>query len=58
MATGAFLFYIRQGVGVGKAQQGTGRQCRIGCEYGLALFGGQAALDEAVDGIFLMDRVA
>mgnify|MGYP006993637006 CR=1 FL=1 len=29
-----------------------------GVNMGLALFGGQAALDEAVDGIFLMDRVA
>ena len=55
---GRSFFYIRQGVGVGKAQQGTGRQCRIGCEYGLALFVGQAALDEAVDGIFFVDPVA
>ena len=43
---------------MGKAQEGTGCQGRIGCEYGLALFVGQAALDEAVDRVFLMDCVA
>ena len=43
---------------MGEAKQGTGRQGRIGRKDGLALFIGQAALDEAVDGIFFVDRVA
>ena len=43
---------------MGEAKQGAGRQGRIGREDGLALFVCQAALDEAVDGIFFVDRVA
>ena len=43
---------------MGEAQEGTGRQGHIGREDGLALFVCQAALDEAVDRIFLMDCVA
>ena len=58
MQRGRSFFYIRQGVGVGEAQEGTGRQGHIGREDRLALFVCQAALDEAVDGIFFVDRVA
>ena len=43
---------------MGEAKQGAGRQGRIGRKDGLALFVCQAALDEAVDGIFFVDRVA
>ena len=43
---------------MGEAKQGAGRQGRIGRKDGLALFVCQAALDEAVDGIFFVDPVA
>ena len=43
---------------MGEAQEGAGRQGRIGCKDGLALFVGQAALDEAVDRVLLVNRVA
>lgn len=43
---------------MGEAQQGTGRQGCIGRKDGLALFVGQETLDEAVDRVLLVNRVA
>ena len=43
---------------MGEAQEGTGRQGRIGRKDGLTLFVGQETLDEAVDRVLLVNRVA
>lgn len=43
---------------MGEAKQGAGRQGRIGRKDGLTLFVGQETLDEAVDRVLLVNRVA